>query len=355
MTPFVGKSLQTGKYLLQEEIEQGFSSISYKAINQVLKKPVIIKTLNLGVQENAHLNDLRKKFLNEARRLVKCSHPNIIKFREFFVEEELPYIVMDFIPGQSLESVVMPDKPLSEAIAVGYIRQAAEALKVVHRSNLLHRNITPHNLVLRQGTKQVILTEFGIAREFLPGAVQTHTNVTSEGYAPIEQYLPKAKRTPATDVYGLAATLYTLLTARVPTSPMLRQRIPLATPQSLRPDLNPKLCEAVMLGMALEQKDRPSSVDKWLSLLPNNLSNAAPRSMGSTPRKRQLGDRSNSQEVSTRATGNSLKQSNSALGLIKIVIIAGLLFAGFDYIWLKIKADFLDNERQPQESNTETK
>ncbi|OBQ30857.1 MAG: hypothetical protein AN485_23895, partial [Anabaena sp. MDT14b] len=68
----------------------------------------------------------------------------------------------------------------------------------------------------------VVLIDFGIAREFNNGAKQTHTGLVSEGYAPIEQYLTQAPRTAATDVYGLAATLYALLTAQVPIPELLR-------------------------------------------------------------------------------------------------------------------------------------
>ena len=75
-------------------------------------------------------------------------------------------------------------------------------------------------------------------KEFTPGLTQTHTHFVSEGYAPIEQYLPQAKRSSATDIYGLAATLYTLLTGKVPIAAYLRDRCPLTelldTPHAVR-------------------------------------------------------------------------------------------------------------------------
>lgn len=141
---------------------------------------------------------------------------------------------------------------------------------MVHQNGLLHRDVKPQNLILRQGTDQVILIDFGIAREFSPGAVQTHTSLVSPGYAPIEQYLPQEKRSPATDVYGLAATLYTLLTARIPAVSILRDRQPLREPKEWRADLSARVNQAVVRGMAVETQARPTSVDEWLQLLPDS-------------------------------------------------------------------------------------
>jgi eukaryotic-like serine/threonine-protein kinase len=267
MKTLVGKTLQKDKYLIEQQLGQGGFGITYKAIHQILNQPVVIKTIRLTSQKESYLANLRQQFLDEAQRLLKCSHLNIVRFHEFFLEEEVPYIVMDYIPGKSLDTIVLPNNPLPEAIAIDYIRQVGEAVKEVHKNGLLHRDIKPQNLILSEDTQQVVLIDFGIAREFSPGVTQTQTNYYSEGYAPIEQYLPKARRGPASDVYSLAATLYTLLTAQIPISSSLRNRFPLASPQDLRPDLSIGVSQAVMKGMEIDSKDRPDSVEKWLTLL----------------------------------------------------------------------------------------
>ncbi|MDJ0724701.1 MAG: serine/threonine-protein kinase [Prochloraceae cyanobacterium] len=267
MTPSFGTPLQNNKYILQEEIKRGISGVTYKAFNTATKQEVTIKTLNLAIGQDSYLEELRKKSFDEARRLVRCSHPNIIRFRDFFIEEEMPYIVMDAIRGVTLDRIVFPNNPLPEDVAVNCMRQIGEAVKVIHASGLLHRDIRPENIMLREGGQQVVLIDFGIAREFKAGSVQTHTHITSD-YAPLEQHLPRAKRSQATDVYGLAATLYTLLLAKVPVSATLRDRIPLSAPRDLREDLSPEVSVAVMKGMILEAEDRPSNVDEWLAMLP---------------------------------------------------------------------------------------
>ncbi len=268
MPPLIGKTLQDGKYLLDQEIGRGGFGITYKAINQALEQTVVVKTLNDSMRKDPNFAESQQRFQDEAKRLAKFSHPNIVRVSDFFVEDELPYIVMDYIPGQTLASLAAKS-PLPEAIAIHYIRQVGAALNVVHQNGLLHRDVKPHNLILHADLQQVVLIDFGIAREFVPGLVQTHTGVISAGYAPIEQYLPQAKRTPATDVYALAATLYTLLTAQVPVAAALRDRQPLPDIRSLRPDLSPQVCQAVIQGMAMELQYRPETVEAWLSLLPN--------------------------------------------------------------------------------------
>lgn len=268
MAAFVGKLLQNGKYSLDQEIGRGGFGITYKATHHWLGQTVVIKTVNDSLRQDAYFADFQRQFQDEAKRLALCSHPGIVRVIDFFVEDGLPNVVMDYIPGQTLDRVVFPNHPLSEAIAIHYIRQIGAALNAVHQLGLLHRDVKPQNLILKQGTDQVVLIDFGTAREFSPGAVQTHTNLISEGYAPIEQYLPQAKRTAATDVYGLAATLYTLLTAQVPIASVLRDRQPLKPLRELRPDLSRAVNQAVMRGMAMELHQRPASVDAWLALLP---------------------------------------------------------------------------------------
>ncbi|HEY9699654.1 MAG TPA: protein kinase [Trichocoleus sp.] len=270
MNTLVGKTLQGGKYTLDHVIGQGGFGITFKATHHLLNQAVVIKTLNIfaGLDQQ-NFDELQRKFQDEARRLAICVHPNIVRVNDFFVEEGLPYLVMDYVPGQTLQTVVFPERPLPEPVAIHYIRQIGAALQVVHRSGLLHRDVKPENIILRQGTQQVILIDFGIAREFTADRTQTHTSFISAGYAPIEQYLSQGKRTPATDVYGLAATLYALLTAHTPVASILRDREHMPTPLDIRPDLSLSVNQAVIRGMAVESRYRPATVEQWLALLPH--------------------------------------------------------------------------------------
>ncbi len=344
----VGQSLQKGKYILEEELGEGGFGRTYKAINQVLKQVVVIKTWKSGVGEKGELAAVRKEWLKEAQRLIKCAHPNIVGFYEFFIEEEIPYIVMDYIEGETLEKIVCRESPLAEGTAIEYIGQLGAALKVIHSKGLLHRDIKPENVILERESQKVVLIDFGIAREFNQGRVQTHTSIVSDGYAPIEQYLPKAPRSRATDIYGLAATLYTLVTGERPLPAPLRNRVSLSKPKEKRPELSNQISAAIMKGMALEIEERPSSIEEWLSWLPQ------PESKRSgSGEKRVLGGKE-SQQQEWRGGSQRKRVGYHAQIAVGLLVWAGMVW-GVDYAWLRFessssqkKIDLKSREQVPQ-------
>ena len=266
-----GTTLQGGKYTLNQEIGHGGFGITFKATHHYLSQVVVVKTLNHRLQQHPDFAKFERQFQDEARRLATCLHPNIVRISDFFVEDGLPYMVMEYIPGETLgEAYVLPGIPLPEAVAIHYIRQIGAALEVVHKNGLLHRDVKPDNIILRKNTQEVILIDFGIAREFSSGVRQTHTGMVSEGYSPIEQYMSQATRSPATDVYSLAATLYALLTGQVPMPALLRDREKMPSPRELQPHLSAAANQAIMRGMAVEARFRPQTVADWLRILPEN-------------------------------------------------------------------------------------
>ncbi|MBW4689429.1 MAG: serine/threonine protein kinase [Komarekiella atlantica HA4396-MV6] len=275
-----GTILQGGKYTLIQEIGRGGFGITFKATHQYLGHEVVMKTINERLRQNPDFAKFERQFQDEARRLATCIHPNIVRVSDFFIEAGLPYMVMEYIPGETLgDAFVLPGIPLPEAKAIHYIRQIGAALQVVHNNGLLHRDIKPDNIILRQGTQEVVLIDFGIAREFNGGVRQTHTGLVTEGYSPIEQYLSQAPRTPATDVYGLAATLYALLTAQVPMPALLRDREKMPSPRELQPHLSAAVNQAVMRGMAVESRFRPATITEWLQLLPEIRGDVTPQAL----------------------------------------------------------------------------
>ncbi|MBN3896336.1 MAG: protein kinase [Nostoc sp. NOS(2021)] len=275
-----GTILQDGKYTLIQEIGRGGFGITFKATHHYLGQEVVMKTINERLRQHPDFAKFERQFQDEARRLATCIHPNIVRVSDFFVEAGLPYMVMEYIRGETLgDAFVLPGIPLPEATAIHYIRQIGAALQVVHNNGLLHRDVKPDNIILRQGTQEVVLIDFGIAREFNGGVRQTHTGLVSEGYSPIEQYMTQAPRTPATDVYGLAATLYALLTAQVPMPALLRDREQMPSPRELQPHLSAAVNQAVMRGMAVESRFRPATVAEWLQLLPGNGVNVTPQAL----------------------------------------------------------------------------
>jgi len=329
--------LQNGKYTIIQEIGRGGFGVTFKAIHHYLGQEVVMKTINERLRQHPDFPKFQRQFQDEAKRLATCVHPHIVRVSDFFEEDSLPYMVMEYIPGETLGTAfVLPGIPLPEAIAIHYIRQIGAALQVVHNNGLLHRDIKPDNIILRQGTQQVVLIDFGIAREFNNGKKQTHTGLVSEGYAPIEQYLTQAPRTAATDVYGLAATLYALLTAQVPIPALLRDREQMPSPRELQPHLSAAVNQAVCRGMAVEPQFRPTTVAEWLQLLPGNVTSpslatqALPTINLSDLKSPDLHKKAPSRPIATPPkVANTGKKSGVSKGVVSISIALIAATAGF--------------------------
>lgn len=323
MDALIGKTLQGGKYTLEQELGRGGFGITFKATHRYLGQFVVIKTLNESLRRKPNFAEFDRKFQDEARRLASCVHPNIVRVSDFFVEDGQPYMVMDYIPGQNLGDVVLPNRPMPEELAILYITQIGAAVKVVHKNGLLHRDIKPQNIIWRRNSQEVVLIDFGIAREFTPGATQSHTNMVSDGYAPPEQYFAQGKYTPATDVYGLAATLYSLLTGQVPIAAILRTSQPMPTPRDLQPQLSTTVSQAVMRGMTVEAQNRPATVDEWLSLLTNSAAANTGPTVAVMPGNRS--PQPNNSQTAPAIVTNGGRESKVwlILGLVAIALIFG--------------------------------
>jgi serine/threonine protein kinase len=262
-----GQQLQNGKYTIEKELGEGGFGITYRARDNH-GNFVVIKTLNDAIQKRADFAKFQQDFLNEAIKLAKCSHPHIVQIYEVIHENDLWCMVMEYIDGEDLGSFVENQGILSETEALRYIQQIGSALTVVHNNGLLHRDIKPQNIMLRSGKSEAVLIDFGIAREFSQNLTQTHTQMLADGFAPIEQYDKKAKRGAFTDVYALAATLYSVLTGELPTiSPMRAIGTELAEAKKINSSISDRVNQAIIKGMELKPENRPQSINEWLSLL----------------------------------------------------------------------------------------
>ena len=259
--------LQQGKYTINATLGKGGFGITYRATHTQLNQTVVLKTLNESLRQHPASAQFQQQFIAEAQRLSRCQHSNIVRIIDFFEEAGQSFIAMDYIPGKTLAQIVETSQPLPEAEALHYIRQIASAVSTVHHSGLLHGDIKPENMIRRADSHLVMLIDFGIARDFTAGTEQTHTNLLSPGYAPIEQYLYDGKCTPATDVYAIAATLYYLLSGIPPVAAPLRDRIPLACLRQFQPNLSPSIEQAILQGLETDPQKRPQTVENWLTML----------------------------------------------------------------------------------------
>ena len=265
--------LQNGQYIIKKVIGGGGFGETYLAEDTEENRLVVIKTLNREQREKPDFAEIQKRFRKEALDLSKCYHPHIVQVYDNFPEDRLWAIVMEHIDGDDLaayvENYTNENGYLSETEALRYIDQIGQALECVHERKLLHRDVKPNNILLRRESKEAVLIDFGLAREFQPGKIRSMTAMITQGYAPIEQYERRGDFGYYTDVYALAATLYSLLTNRVPIPANYRaeEDVKLSPPQKFNQQISDKVNAAILKGMELEPVNRPQSVREFRELL----------------------------------------------------------------------------------------
>lgn len=185
------------------------------------------------------LRDSLAQFENEARTLQNLHHPNLPQVGDFFEENKNPYLVMEYIDGETLERrLLRMRQPLEEQDVIAWMLQVCDVLAYLHNQNVIFRDIKPANIMLDTGGK-IKLIDFGIARTYKVGKQKDTRFIGSLNYAPPEQY-GKGQTDARSDIYATGATMAHLLTGRPP--------MPVHTPHSgaLR-KLNPSISEAVEL------------------------------------------------------------------------------------------------------------
>jgi WD40 repeat protein/tRNA A-37 threonylcarbamoyl transferase component Bud32 len=200
-------------YRLEAEIARGGMGIVYRAVHMVFQEPVAIKAIYPELMRN---QDLRDRFLNEARLQRRLQHPNIVQVREFLFEQDRFYIVMEFIQGETLaQRLQQLGRPMTMGEADGTFHQALEGLGYAHTQGVVHRDVKPSNIMLTlEGVAK--LTDFGIARgRDTAKLTQTGMAVGTAAYMSPEQ-IQGAKIDHRSDIYSMGITLYEALTGRVP-------------------------------------------------------------------------------------------------------------------------------------------
>jgi eukaryotic-like serine/threonine-protein kinase len=200
-----------GRYELERLVGTGGMSSVYRAYDRVLDRRVAIKLLH---ERLSHDEDYLVRFRREARAAAQLNHPNIVTVIDRGEERGRPYIVFEFIDGETLKGVVERRAPLPIGDAVSIALQVAEALSFAHARGVIHRDIKPQNVMLADGRAKV--TDFGIARSLDgdAGVTQTGTVLGTSDYMAPEQALGE-HASERSDVYSLGAVLYELLTGDV--------------------------------------------------------------------------------------------------------------------------------------------
>ncbi|MDJ0557035.1 MAG: protein kinase [Microcoleaceae cyanobacterium MO_207.B10] len=268
------------KYRIEKTLGEGGFGITYQATDLANFTDVAIKELCPDKFLRHGINIIWppsitpkiqhqqiQKFKTEAESLKKCIHPNIVRVINWFEANNTAYLVMEFVSGKPLSKILKERGKLPENIVKKYFTQIAEALKLVHANNFLHRDIKPDNIIINSQNK-AILIDFGSAREFLAGLTNKMTAMLTPGYAPIEQYANLGKPNPSTDLYAVCASIYHALTGRVPmAAPGRLGSESLIFPRQIEPSITPQTEQIILTGMNMEMAERFQSADELIDAL----------------------------------------------------------------------------------------
>ena len=273
-----GETLR-GRYRIRRIIGQGGMGCIYLADDLrlegrqcALKEVEHDKTLPAKMIQEA-----RDQFLREATVLARLDHPNLPKVSDFFTNGPRDYLVMDFIPGKDLRTLMSEAQEkktfLSEVDILDWSNQLSDALTYLHQQAppILHRDIKPSNLKLTP-TGVLKLVDFGLVKLLAPGEV-TITILQGQGtalYTPFEQYGGDTGHTDLrSDIFAFGSTLYHLITNHPPADARERflNPISLIEPRLINPSVSLRTQKAILWAMELHPDNRPESVEAFRDAL----------------------------------------------------------------------------------------
>jgi serine/threonine-protein kinase len=240
------------------------------AVDAQLGRRVAVKRLSEALTGD---EVFRERFLREARMAAKLSHPNIVGVYDVGEEDDVPYIVMEYVEGETLYELIKREAPLPEDRALDIILQVCAGLEQAHGAGLVHRDIKPQNLLVR-ADETVKIGDFGIARPLQATQLtEAGTVLGTAAYLAPEQALGE-QVTGAADIYSLGAVAYELLSGKPPyefgnlTELVTKQRE--APP--LIPGVSPEVHSVVARCLAVDPAARPASA----AALAHELAQASP-------------------------------------------------------------------------------
>lgn len=265
------------KYLVGEALGEGGFGITYIGRDLTLNMLIAIKEYyptgyanrsntvsnDVTLTQGGHSIDYEKdmdRFLGEARALARfCNEPGIVGVRDYFRDNGTAYIVMEYLDGVTLKNYIAKHGPIQPTSLFKMMEPIMRALEDIHKQGLIHRDISPDNIILLKNG-QLKLLDFGAAREV--AGDKSISVVLKPGYAPEEQYRSKGRQGPWTDVYAMCATIYKCITGKTPDESI--QRVfddELCPPSKLGIVIGSGQENALMKGLSIKGTDRIQSMD----------------------------------------------------------------------------------------------
>ncbi|GFE64455.1 serine/threonine-protein kinase [Litoreibacter roseus] len=286
-----GTVLMHGQYTIESFLNSGGFGITYLARDSLDRKVVIKECFPgsfcrrshniVAARSRAHQAEYKsivKLFVKEAFNLSKLNHPNIVGVHHVFEDNDTAYMALDFVEGYDLlETLEEGGQMIPPEQVQPILEKLLDAIGFIHGKDMLHRDISPDNILLDAKTRNPVLIDFGAAREEATkkSRVLSAMRVVKDGYSPQEFYIQGSKQGPYSDLYALGATFYHLTAGETPPNSQAR----LAAIAASEPDpyvplsekagkgLDPKFLAAVDRSLAVFPKDRLQSAAEWLAML----------------------------------------------------------------------------------------
>ena len=203
----------SNRYQLEERLGSGGMAMVFRAQDRMLERTVAIKLLRTDFSRDA---DFRERFRQEAKAVANLSHPNIVTVHDFGLDGGRLFIVMEYVPGTDLKTMLSQHGRFSEEEAIALMIQACAGIGYAHRAGLVHCDVKPQNMLVTPD-KRLKVVDFGIARALATIAPDEKAEIVwgSPQYFSPEQAAGEAP-SPASDVYSLGVVMFEMLTARLP-------------------------------------------------------------------------------------------------------------------------------------------
>lgn len=277
--PYETRAGENNRYIICRVLGQGGFGITYLGYDSLENRRVAIKEYfpsGLAIRNTDRLTIIASntgtipafkagvvKFFEEGEMLTRyANQKNIVTIYDLFYANDTAYIVMEYIDGTSLGALIKSHGPLDEKSLLPLILPVTDALIAVHRDGVLHRDISPSNILVTSDGN-VRLIDFGAARAYSFEHSNSLSIILKGGYAPLEQYTKHGNQGPWTDVYALCATVYYCVTGRIPEQATDRIDVDcLEPPSKLGARISRELDELIMCGMAFRSADRIQSMEE---------------------------------------------------------------------------------------------
>lgn len=356
----IGKILG-GRYEIIEQIGGGGMALVYKAKCQLLDRFVAIKVLK---DEFVNDEEFVRKFRRESQAAASLSHPNIVNIYDVGVESDgnnqIYYIVMEYIKGKTLKELIKEKGKLSIENALDYSYQIAEALQHAHKNHLVHRDIKPHNIMITDDNR-VKVTDFGIARAATSSTVTTTSNVLGS----VHYFSPEQARGGYTDeksdIYSLGIVMYEMVTGKLPyqgespiTVALKHVQEDIKPPRELNSQIPIGFENIILRCVQKRQADRYSNITeliKDLKKVRDNIEDADFEDLNgydSHTKIIPIVDVEDDEIVKSKKQVKSTKKTNKKDGSGKVIflgiLLAFLLAASVFLGYFKLKSFFISEE-----------